>query len=133
MEKADEEYLIHDIAQAREDAEAKGFEVVGGDPLLLLLDMDSAESLKQFGKLSAKASEMFGATVHQTWFSKSGNVHIVMALKEPLAAAERVALQACLGSDHLRELLAVARLAAGIEEPSMLFKPEHAQDARIKL
>ena len=37
--------------------------------------------------------------------SKSGNLHAYVELKHPVERTERIMLQACLGSDPLRELL----------------------------
>lgn len=57
------------------------------------------------------------------WYSKSGNVHVVVKLAEKLTEIERVALQTILGSDPKRELLNFSRVRVGIEHPILLFKP----------
>lgn len=103
---------------------ATNFDVVRSSNTTLLLDIDDPVSKAQFDRLLPKVKEVFGVSAVEEWKSKSGNTHIAVTLETPLPAGSRLALQAALGSDAVREVLAVARLMNGVVEPSVLFRPK---------
>lgn len=113
------------IAQAR----AAGFEVVFGDDMHLLLDIDAPEPSMQFMAMLPMIYDRFGAAVESQWKSKSGNTHIVMVLSEPLPILERIALQAMMGSDSKKEMMSMCSAKIGVDNPILLFKPQQAIDA----
>jgi hypothetical protein len=113
--------MAENIAEA-----AQKFDIVQGSPTTLLLDLDTPEALAQFERVLPKIHDNFGVTGVQTWRSKSGNTHKVVALACALTADIRVALQASLGSDGVKEALSVQRFLNGCEEPSVLFRPKDA-------
>lgn len=108
-----------------EEMTTAGFDVLLGDDFTLLLDLDGDVELD--ARLLDRASELFGVQVDtfEVWTSKSGppNRHARVKLVNPATVVERIALQAMLGSDPMRELLSLARLRRGVAEPVRLFKP----------
>jgi len=105
------------------DAELRGFNVVLGDDHTLLLDMDGPLNEVTF----ARASELFGLVKVDEWPSKSGlpHRHVVVRTEYVLSVEARIALQAIVGSDPMRELMSLARARNGIGEPNRLFAPKN--------
>lgn len=95
--------------QAREAAltvaRAAGHVVLFGDEKTLQLDLDSQEAtdfaIDQVRKFadSLNVIDLFRTT------SKSGNAHLFVKLREPMARLDRIFYQAGLGSDRVREVL----------------------------
>jgi hypothetical protein len=71
----------------------------------------------------------YGAAEVERWASKSGNTHIRIALAYPQPWAVRYALQAALGSDGVKEVLALMQMQNGCDEATMLFRPKLAKAA----
>lgn len=108
-----------------ESAKQAGFEVIETDPHTLLLDLDSPQALALYEAMLAKFGEQFCLVEKQRWRSKSGKGwHVVVRSCVFLDPYERVAMQASLGSDPVRELLAVKYIAEDIQPFSFLFKPK---------
>jgi len=109
-------------------AQSAGLTVVEPDDFTLLIDLDGPEGYAQFERVFPRAAELFGLTISDRWPSKSGELyheHVVVSVTDhgPLDVTTRVALQSILGSDPVRELLALKRFENGVAEPSTLFKP----------
>lgn len=115
---------IEEFTHENVQAEADGMVVRHANPKTLLMDLDDEAAIERFRRLMPKLDEMFGAKVTEEYESRSGagHLHVVVELDEPFDAAFRIALQAALGSDPVRELLSLRRLANGINEPSRLFR-----------
>ena len=127
----DEEIPIEDdcpkyewgIEQAIEAAEKEGFEIVRATNTTLLLDLDDGQSQDTYKRVRRTIEGLFGLKEQDRWPSKSGEgIHVVLSCK-PMVAAHRIALQACLGSDKVRESLVIGMLLDGVENPTVLFKP----------
>lgn len=56
--------------------------------------------------------------------SVSGNTHVWIRMGRPMDAASRIALQAALGSDPVREALCLLRHQCGSKAPIALFETE---------
>jgi len=105
------------------DAQALGLNVVYPADDELLLDIDSnadAEWLVQMLDVLRENDE--SVEVEKTTTSKSGNLHVYIKMDRKLSSIERVALQACLGSDRKRELLSVLRIWYTDRAPTVLFE-----------
>lgn len=112
------------ILEAAEKAIERGFSVVWSTPTTLLLDLDNGGALDIYCGQMKRIGALFSLRESDRWSSKSGvGIHVVVACKE-LSPLERIALQACLGSDPLREALAVRMLADGIANVTCLFRPK---------
>lgn len=111
-------------------------EVVMGRGDLLLLDIDHKFDWDDFEPfpVSLRLLGMFPEIVkdeglHITmWASKSGNTHIaVYTPKHYFSIADRVSLQAVLGSDLKREALCLRDHHAGGQYTVALFRPAKSQ------
>jgi len=109
--------------KAIDEARLAGFEVIQSSETRLLLDLDHESNLKQCAMMLSRIGPLYDLKEQARWISKSRiGQHVVVSCK-PLPFMTRVALQACLGSDPVREALAVFLFQEGTEEPSVLFKP----------
>lgn len=115
--------LEQSMEAAIKDAESKGFTVYRSDSTHLLLDLDTPGAVEQYNKVFHVVDELYGVTKVESWSSKSGNVHKYLTLDRAVGPGTRLGLHAMLGSDGLREALALRRLNDGINEPSILFRP----------
>lgn len=113
------ERLEYDLRKA-----AETFDVVRSRPDLLLIDLDTPEAAAQFERVLPKVRDHFGVERVETWPSKSGNTHAAVTLSKGQPIWVRLALQAALGSDGVREVLGLTRVRNGCEEPSALFRPK---------
>lgn len=111
--------------EAEEQALKEGLVVVRSTPKTLLLDLDNAAAVAQYVRMREKVREFYALNVGWEWKSRSGNQHVVLELRDPLPVETRLLLQAVLGSDPMRELLARQRLVHGETEPCLLFRPPH--------
>lgn len=118
------ERLASDLLAASEK-----FDVVQSDCNTLLVDLDTRAAVAQWERVLPRVRECFGIEKIARWRSKSGNEHAAITLSHPQPIAVRLALQAALGSDGVREVLGLKRMENGCEEPSVLFRP---RDARVK-
>lgn len=111
------------LEESKVDARAQGCEVIDGTPTTLLLDLDSAQDLSQYGSLMQTCAERLGLKELSRWNSKCKGMHVVVECSA-MSARERVMLQAVLGSDRKRAVLGLMMIQDGIEEPNCLFKPK---------
>jgi hypothetical protein len=121
-------------------AEALGLDVVLPEPNELFIDLDDPADELQLqtmldvlnGKASFDDAVMHGKSDSDPLLetvetkrttSKSGNTHVYLKVsaKTPLSDIERIALQACLGSDRKRELLSALRILLSLDRPATVF------------
>ncbi len=115
------------IEEAIADAEKSGFEVVRSTDTTLLLDLDDPAALAIFSMMMRRLERVFRLKEIARWRSKSKRGLHVLVECASMPFQARVALQSCLGSDPMREALAIAMALDGKENPSVLFKPKRAQ------
>lgn len=111
------------LALAINEARQEGFVVEQSNDTTLLLDLDSEHAEAQFLRVLPIVDEHYGVKSVDRWASKSGNKHVKIVLHEPHDPGIRFALQACLGSDGVREVLTLVQMRNGCVEPSVLFRP----------
>lgn len=112
-------------ASKRPEIEAKAVELglVAIFPLSdeIQIDLDSGvinERVKQ-----CLIDHKLGLTAVMFTQSKSGNLHVYAKLPKGLTSQmTAIAIQACLGSDPVREVLAVLRIMEGSDTPLALFE-----------
>ncbi len=115
-------------AYMRQQAEKKGCEVEIAQPNTLQIDIDSEEAYAFFEQqIDVLAS--LGTVDFETYTvrpSKNGlpRRHITVLLTEPLPMETRILLQAVLGSDRKRELLAYTGFLRGQDNPVVFFRPK---------
>lgn len=105
-------------------AQKTGERVVLPEPREVLLDLDTEEDWEQMNKMRGILAGLgLYLQVVDTHPSKSGlpHRHVTLAAPRALTPIERVALQACLGSDRKRETLSLARIFLGDPAPATVF------------
>ncbi len=120
-----------DQKEAIRKAKKEGFKVFRSSPRWLLIDIDCEGDLEIYDE----NLEMIQKTVHvkevRRWKSKSGDGwHILVKLPEGLPVAERMLMQAILGSDLKREWYNLLRVKTGNPEPALLFEPPNVPAPR---
>lgn len=65
----------------------------------------------------------FSCILEKETISRNGRAHIYIQFPRPLSDAERIALQASMGSDRKRELLSLSRILGGTDrQPTTFFE-----------
>lgn len=125
------DYLITNSVRALEAAAANGLCVSFPAHNELQIDLDTPEDNERFARSWEIAAREFGLKPeHRTITpSKSGEgAHVRVRMPFTLTPWQRIALQAAMGSDPVRELLSAVRLHAGDPSPTLLFEtPEVAR------
>lgn len=125
--------------KAFEKARDLGLDVVLPDDYTLQLDLDvpyNGNSEHAYGpdfvtKLNAVYIN-FGVEESKFTISKSGRTHCFIRLCERITPTERIALQAALGSDGLREILSLKRVQRGDLTPTLLFEVRGEEKAKTQ-
>lgn len=102
--------------------EEKGGRVVLPGQQELQIDLDSAEAWETFlARWQGFMEPNYPAAGYVAAPSRSGlpKRHVTVTMPFPVTEAERIAWQAALGSDWLRELLSLRRLNNGWEHPTL--------------
>jgi hypothetical protein len=111
---------------ALDRARKENWRVVVPGAFELQVDIDSEEAFKEFELRFQKASELgfvSGFSSHPSKSGTEGRYHVTV--RTPLKvenAIERIALQALLGSDWLRELRGIDRIRKGEAIPTLFFE-----------
>lgn len=129
-------------ARAFAQAAERSCEVVIADDRTLQLDIDNDDDYSFFMSAFPRLQKYVGvvdpypendwANPWTEWKSRSGNRHITITLAKPLDVTTRIMLQACLGSDRVREILNYARFLSGEPKAVLLFKPLWKQIATVE-
>jgi hypothetical protein len=89
-----------------------GLKIINSTDTLLQIDLDTDADILRHAVLFAKfytEFDYFESSI--TTRSKSGEgVHVYIKLRAPMSAERRIAFQAALGSDPMRELLSLSRI-----------------------
>ena len=115
---------------------AEGFSIFYPEPNELCLDIDSEEDyqkfLARFQYLSREVDNPYIA-FKEFQSSTKGHRHIIITLPYDVDRFERLALQAVLGSDPIKEMLSIFRIWQGDKFPSLLaMKPEQKEKTNGK-
>jgi len=111
------------IDDAIREAENAGFTVVRSNPECILLDLDNPRALRIYEDHIGAMPSIFRLVESERWKSKSGNLHVKLNCA-PLPFEQRIVIASCLGSDPVRESLAIRMHLDGLKEASVLFKPK---------
>ncbi len=111
-----------------EKAKGEGFIVLTPTSHQLFLDLDTTDAYDRYRALRRIAASLYGFVETAWWFSKSGvGRHVVLEATDAMPIIPRIALQASLGSDPIKEMFSLWRVHAGIIEPILLFQPGNAE------
>jgi len=122
----DEHYAL-DREWADHQADIRGLVVVPSTADTLQLDFDSEAAYEEF--LESRLPKLLNLyDVKRVYWteSASGNKHVYVVLPFESTPIERIALQAVLGSDPIRELLSIRREDEGADNPSLFFEKPNA-------
>jgi hypothetical protein len=113
---------------AEEQAKAKGCIIVEPKPSELFIDIDSEQDLAYFKKQIVRIELRMPCVwrVQPSPSAKAGRYHVYVDFHpRALDPWQRIAMQAVLGSDRIRELISVQRLLDGDAAPTLFFeKPQ---------
>lgn len=112
------------IDAAIADAATRGFEIVRGDDKTILLDLDSDDAYTQYERVMPVLREHVAVKQVDEWASKGGGMHVRITIDGGLSVEERLGIEAALGGDGMRAMLAYVRLWNDVSEPSVLFRPD---------
>lgn len=108
---------------AEEQAKAKGCIVVEPKPNELFIDIDRVEDLEFFYKQIGHITKRCPLSYEVRPSLRKDHFHVVVCFENrELTEWERIALQAVLGSDRVRELISVFRLLDGDKTPTLFFE-----------
>lgn len=102
------------------DQRRKGYVIVVPRDNQLQIDIDTREQLSVYHKQIAVFAR--GIPISQVMFPSKGGgegYHITITLAFDVSPLERIALQAALGSDPMRELLSLMRFKNGDDHPTL--------------
>jgi hypothetical protein len=124
-------YNIQSVS-AFEEAERTGKQVVLPKPNQLFIDIDNEASFTLFTAQLGRLRQYEYASLQVTP-SASGlpNRHIVVGLNRDLTDTERIAFQAAMGSDPIRELLGLIRVSHGDQYPTLFLEATGATPATV--
>lgn len=102
-------------------------------PRLLQIDIDGPEAYERFEMLlemweGCPTLPRLGTIVERD-SRTPGNKHITIELDTDFSVSDRILFQALLGSDLKRELLSLASLRNGHENPIVLYRTENSDAA----
>lgn len=108
-----------------EQVENQGFIIVKPLENQLLLDLDTSERQQDFFDNFERLSYEYPGATRETYKSKTpGHLHAIVNLPFNLNNNfERIAWQAILGSDPIREMMNLKRVYEEVPDPIVLFKP----------
>lgn len=92
----------------------------------LFVDIDTEEGFERFMALIPKL-DCVSYTVRRSPSLRPGRHHIVVRLRRSVTPIERIAYQAILGSDPIREILSCRRIDRGIAQPTIFFERPQAE------
>ena len=121
------DYEVHrnpNSARAIREAEDNDLDVVYPTAYQLQLDIDTERAMQIFYELKPVLDKYYGIVGCVIEDSRSGfpKRHVTLTLRGTVTNMERIALQACLGSDRVRELLGVIQERAGDPHPTLFLE-----------
>jgi len=105
----DYSYREDTLESAQEKAKLLGLVVVCPKSNQLFIDIDDASSMRRFVRCVLRLRGV-SYIVRPSPSGLPGHYHITLAMPRTVTPLERIALQAILGSDSMRELLSWLRL-----------------------
>lgn len=115
-----------DSQSAIDEALRENLDIRYADDMTLQLDCDDEMAVQQFDRYEPRLRAHFDIKNVTRTVSRHGKTHIYVALNTPLPIPERIALQACLGSDPTREMLSLRRWLDHDSNPILLFEKKQA-------
>lgn len=114
--------------RAIDEAALLGMDVVFPAANQLQIDIDSDEAYERYLRVHPLLYQHLGVVDGEEHPSKSGGEkrHITLTLKKDITDTERILLQACLGSDPVREFLGYIQVLTGDPHPVLFLEKRNA-------
>ena len=115
--------------ESRRRAQERGLTVRTAGSQEIFLDLDTPESRRRFYAMLPILQKNFKVKNWFAEYSSSRNIHVTINMDEYILQDARLALQAILGSDPVKEMLTLRRSMDNIQGAVMLFRtpvPESA-------
>lgn len=111
--------------------EAAGFRIIYPAPNELQIDIDAPWQMVVHQKAMEIFRREYPGRPYTMTVSKSGKGHhVTIKMSWNMTDGERIAWQAALGSDPIRELLSLIRVRNGSEQPTLFCElPESVEDS----
>lgn len=119
-----------DSESAKLEAKARGCHVVYPKDNELQIDIDNKEQYLKFKEMQARLEQNIpdlSITRMQKRVSASGeegHYHITVTLNRNVTPIERIALQSCLSSDPIREILSLCRYFVNDPNPTLFIEKD---------
>lgn len=108
-----DDIIYYKMKNPADSKKAKGKLVIRPDCFQVFVDIDKQEDLAIYDKAYSILKKEAGLEEEKRVASPSGGTHIYLRARQPISQIERLLLQACLGSDRVRETLAYIQLLTG--------------------
>lgn len=115
------ESIFRDKTDAIRTAEEKGLTCIFPRNNELTLDIDEGMDVR-LNIIGVLAQNRILVLADLTTTSAGGNAHVYFRLDREFTPLQRIALQACLGSDPTREVLSIIRDDAQSNYPTAMFE-----------
>ena len=103
-----------------------GLEIVVAGERDIFLDVDTDEDFAHFEKVRPLLAKWMQIQTVYMWRSKSNHRHIHIVSKVDIPIERRVLIQACCGSDRMKELCTLFDLMQSPNNVPLLFRPKGA-------
>lgn len=120
---------------AYREAADDNLDVILPEPYDLFIDIDDDDAMKRFDKSMGFIIQHFNGQVIKSTPSRSGlpKRHIIVRLDSPVTDAERIALQAAMGSDPVREILGIVRVQHKDPHPTLFLEEKPSRCLKIDI
>jgi hypothetical protein len=125
----DDDYLCTNSERAFESAKEQGLRVDLPGPTELFIDLDTDADRAAYERSKAilvREYDVNPEDIEERPSRGGTGTHVRINMPKELTPLERIAFQAALGSDCVRELLSLTRLIAGDPHPTLFFEKEAA-------
>lgn len=102
------EVLHRTVQELEEIAAEKGLTAVTPLPDEIMLDLDDGATINLKVLKALEDNNWYVVSQLET-ISQHGNLHVYLKMNKELSTLERIAVQACLGSDPVKEVLSFIR------------------------
>jgi hypothetical protein len=116
---------IEGVRDRLDKALSEGATIIRDTPTTLLLDLDSDGDLRRYKSALPRMQRNFRIVEKLRYESKTpGHYHVVLKTSSATTIYERIALQAMLGSDPIREAMLLVKIQNGVDpaDANVLFR-----------
>lgn len=120
---------VSDFQVAKQFADDNGLVIIQSRGDVLQFDIDDIDAMKDFEQMLPILRKITRVDERIETKSKNGRKHVYLKTDVQFLPEERIAIQACMGSDRKRELLSLRNVRENRELPIFLYETEEASKA----